>query len=102
MYKRQVLGITREETERFKALDSAPWLRILGFRKDALPLLSEIKKHSTVPMITKTADAAALLSGPSLELFYKHLQCAELYRLAAELKTGRPMKNEFTRSPVII
>ena len=97
-----VLGITREETERFKALDSAPWLRILGFRKDALPLLSEIKKHSTVPMITKTADAAALLSGPSLELFYKHLQCAELYRLAAELKTGRPMKNEFTRSPVII
>ena len=96
------LGITREETERFKALDSAPWLRILGFRRDALPLLSEIKKHSTVPMITKTADAAALLSGPSLELFYKHLQCAELYRLAAELKTGRPMKNEFTRSPVII
>ena len=97
-----VLGITREETERFKALDSAPWLRILGFRKDALPLLSEIKKHSAVPMITKTAHAAALLSGPSLELFYKHLQCAELYRLAAELKTGRPMKNEFTRSPVII
>ena len=97
-----VLGITREETERFKAMDSAPWLRILGFRKDALPLLSEIKKHSAVPMITKTADAAALLSGPSLALFYKHLQCAELYRLAAELKTGRPMRNEFTRSPVII
>lgn len=97
-----VLGITREETEQFKALGSAPWLRILGFRKDALPLLSEIKKHAQVPMISKTADAAALLSGPALELFYKHLQCAELYRLAAEAKTGRPMGNEFTRSPVIL
>ena len=96
------LGITREETERFKALGSAPWLRILGFRRDALPLLSEMKKRSEAPMITKTADAASLLSGPALELFYKHLQCAELYRLAAELKTGRPMRNEFTRSPVII
>ena len=68
-----VLGITRE-TERFKALDSAPWLGTSAFRKDALPL-SEIKKHSAVPMITKTADAADLLSGPSLELFYKALMC---------------------------
>ena len=63
------LGITREETERFKALDSAPWLRILGFRTDALPPLSELKKHSAVPMLPKTADAADLLSGPSLALF---------------------------------
>ena len=44
-----VLGITREETERFKALDSAPWLRILGFRRDALPLLSEIKSIPQFP-----------------------------------------------------
>ena len=38
-----MLGITKTDSVRFKEYGSAPWLRILGFRKDVAPLLSELK-----------------------------------------------------------
>ena len=97
-----MLGITKEDQEFFKELNSAPWLRILGFRKSASPLLSKMKKQSSVPIITKTADARNLLSKTSLRLFEKHLQASEVYRLICEAKTGQSMKNEYTRSPIIL
>ena len=97
-----MLNITAKDTVAFKALGSVPWIRILGFRRDAGPLLSALKKNSSVPVITKTANAASLLSEPALDLFSNHLRSAELYRLVCQLKTGRPIKNEFTRSVIII
>ena len=36
--------------------------RVLGFRRAASPLLKEIKKRGEIPLITKTANAPALLS----------------------------------------
>lgn len=97
-----MLGITQHDSEQFKSLDSVPWLRILGFRKEAGPLLSEMKQKSSVPMLTKIAAAAAILSPESYELFQKHLQCAELYRLLVQLRSGQPVKNEFQRSVIIV
>lgn len=97
-----VLGITKDDTARFKSLKSAPWIRILGFKRESAPLLSEIKKQADIPLISKTADYASLLSGPALSLFEKQLRSAELYRLICQLKTGQPIKNEFTRSVVIV
>lgn len=38
-----------------------PYARILGFRKEAAPLLSVLKKTSRIPLITKTADATRIL-----------------------------------------
>lgn len=97
-----MLNITTADAAAFKSFNSVPWLRILGFRKDAGPLLSALKKNASVPVITKTANAASLLSEPAMELFSKHLRSAELYRLASQLKTGRSIKNEFTRSVIIV
>ncbi|MBQ5599476.1 MAG: nucleotidyltransferase family protein, partial [Lachnospiraceae bacterium] len=86
----------------FKEYSSAPWLRILGFRKDAVPLLSRLKKNADAPLITKTANYSSILSEGRLELFEKHLQTAELYRLLSQLKSGKPSKNEFTNSIIMI
>lgn len=97
-----VLGITKEDTEQFKAQNSAPWIRILGFRRDSAPLLTELKKRADIPIISKTADASAVLSKESLRLFEKHLRASELYRLVCELKTGQSTKNEYTRSIIIV
>lgn len=97
-----ILGITKEDTAQFKSLSSAPWIRILGFRRDSAFLLSEIKKQADIPLISKTADYASLLSGPARLLFEKHLRTAELYRLISQIKTGQSMRNEFTRSVVIV
>lgn len=97
-----MLGITKEEENIFKEYHSVPWLRVLGFRKDAGPLLSELKRKTSAPVITRTADARFLLSERSYALFEKHLMAAELYRLVCELKTGRSMRNEYTRQILII
>jgi len=97
-----VLGITKEEEACFKSFDSAPWIRILGFRRDAAPLLSAMKQTAQVPVLTKVSDAKEHLSEPAAELFHKHLQAAEIYRMVSELKSGRTMKNEFTRGILIV
>jgi len=96
------LGITKQDLSSFKEMDMCPWLRILGFQRDAAPLLTELKKNSEVPIITKTADASSILSGEALRLFEKHLLTSELYRMICEIKTGKSIKNEFTRSVILL
>lgn len=95
------LGITAEQTMAFKFMDSAPWLRITGFKRSAAPLLAALKKHTDLPILSKTADAKNLLSPAAFRLLKKHLETAELYRLLCETKTGHPLPNEYTR-PIII
>ena len=97
-----LLDITKEDTEAFKAEQSAPWLRILGFRRDAAALLTALKKNASVPVISKTADAETLLPDRVIPLWRKHLSASELYRMVAESKCGRTLRNEFTTPPVII
>lgn len=97
-----ILGISKEDMQLFKSLDSVPWLRILGFRKDSAPLLSYLKKNAQVPLITKIAAAESLLSESASYLFQKHLNTAETYRLLVQIKSGQKTKNEFLRSVMII
>ncbi len=96
------LGITAEQTTAFKAMDSAPWLRIAGFKRSSSPLLSALKKNTDLPVLAKTADAKKRLSPAAFCLLEKHLETAELYRLLCETKTGRTLPNEYTRPIVIL
>ena len=110
-----ILSITKDDTEQFKAFRSAPWIRVLGFRRSAAPLLSLLNQNARVPVITKTAAAGKTLSGARAALFEKHLQASELYRMIGEAKcsghclhntpqntAGQTGKNEFTRPLIII
>lgn len=97
-----MLQITKEETERYKQMNSAPWIRILGFKKDASPLLSSMKKNAAVPIITKAAAASSYLTTDAFSLFEKHVQCADIYRMVQQTKTGQSVRNEYTRSVIII
>lgn len=40
--------------------DALPYIRVLGVRKSALPMLSSLASHATLPVVTRYADAAAL------------------------------------------
>lgn len=97
-----LLDITQEEFSVYKASDYCSYARVLGFKKSAAPLLSAIKKNSPLPLITKTADASAILSGQSLHLFHKDLFASHLYQAAVSAKYGIPVLNEYNRSPVMI
>ncbi len=96
------LGIKSRETEIFKSTGNAPWIRILGFRKDASPLMAVINEKASCPVIVKTSEAKKLLGDREAALFAKNLETSEIYRLILEAGTGRAFKNEYSRPAVIV
>lgn len=79
-----------------------PYLRVLGFRKSAAPLLHEIKKHAAAPLITRAADASNLLSGRQLAYFKQDLFASEIYRSVLLHKCGRCYPDDYRRRIEIV
>lgn len=75
-----LLGMTKKKLKLFKA--SGPqYLRILGFRKEASPLLKELKKASRVPVITKPAHYRNFNHSLLEEMFEMDILSTDLYSL---------------------
>lgn len=79
-----------------------PYARLLGFRKSAAPLLSALRKNSSIPIISKLADARGLLDDHAFELLKQDIYCADVYEAARPRAPGAPLHNEWKRSPVVI
>ena len=78
------------------------YARILGFRKEASPLLHEIKKHSSILLISKLSDSVKELDGIALSMLEKDIQAAHIYESVVADKFGLECKNEFRRQLVIV
>ena len=81
---------------------SCPYARILGFRREAAPLLSELKKSSNIPLISKAADAGRLLCPPAGDIFSKDVYAANFYETVRCAKTGQELRHELRRPVVIL
>ena len=97
-----LLEFTNQDYAFGKELDYAPYLRVLGFKKSAEPLLSAIKKEASVPLITKVADASKYLSSDAYSIFEKDLAASHLYRQLLIAKGAKNLPNEYTQRVVII
>ncbi len=97
-----LLDITERDLESYKLIDFVPYARILGFRKDAEPLLSEIKCRTRIPMITKAADASGILYSEPWKMFRGEIKANEIYYSARAIKTCTPAKNELSTPLVIV
>lgn len=78
------------------------YARILGFRKESSLLLHEIKKHSSIPLISKLSDSVKELDGIALSMLEKDIQAAHVYESVVADKFGRDFRNEFRRQLVIV
>ncbi len=78
------------------------YVRILGFRKEASPLLHEIKKHSSIPLVSKLSDSVKELDGVALTMLEKDIQAAHIYESVVADKFGGEFRNEFQRQLVIL
>lgn len=96
-----LLGITGEEMQRYRENGYALYARILGFRRSAAPLLAKLKKTSGIPLVTKTADASGYLGRLPLSMLEEDMYASHLYQSLVFGK-GRRMKNEYTRSVIIL
>lgn len=97
-----LLEITDQKILMAKKAGYAPYGRILGFRREAGPLLSLLKEHSCIPLITKTADASRLLSGTALELFCQDIYSSHVRQSIEAVKYGEAVKNEYNQPVCII
>lgn len=81
-----ILHITREEFAAYCNADYILYARMLGFRKDALPLLSAIKEKSSVPLISKLADANSVLTPPGNQMLAKDIYAGHIYEMISRQK----------------
>lgn len=79
-----------------------PYARVLGFRKKSAPLLGQIKKDASIPLLTKAADAAAILDKDGLRIFQETCDASNLYEMLLCQKTSRTFVHEFQKPPKIL
>lgn len=93
-----LLNLEQKDMESAKAMDYVPYARVLGFRKTAAPLLSSIRSNSSIPLVTKLADAQKLLPPKAFQLLQKDLLATEIYHM----KAGASVPNEAARPLLIL
>ena len=89
-----LLGVSRD----FAAAHRTPtYARVLGFRKDAAPLLRAIKAHASIPLVTKAA--AFDRADP---LFSLDIRAQDLWSLGVSNPALRACGRDFTTSPILL
>lgn len=96
-----VLGMCEEDISRWKDEGYALYARILGFRRQSSPLLSCLHKKSSIPLITKMADAAQNLSPSALALLEQEVYASHLYQ-TVRMKRNGVFQNEYTEGLVFV
>lgn len=98
-----LLNIKKSDAEAFTQLLStsrtAPYLRVLGFKKSSSRLLHEIKEKASAPLITKVADASSLMTSSSYEFFRKDISASDIYRSLLYGKLSETGSSRFGNSP---
>lgn len=74
-----------------------PYARVLGFRKQSAQLLSEIKQKSSIPLITKLADAEKLLPQDAYRLLEMDMKAAHIYDSVTLQKSGQKTVHEMQK-----
>ena len=96
-----VLGMREEDISRWKEEGYALYARILGFCRQSSPLLSCLHKKSSIPLITKMADAAQNLSPSALALLDQEVYASHLYQ-TVRMKRSGVFQNEYTEGLVFV
>lgn len=97
-----ILDIKNSDYVLGKELDYIPYLRILGFHKDASALLKELKNCSNVPVISKLADAASQLNSDALSLLDKDIFAADLYEQVCANKSGSTAISDYSQNIILL
>ncbi len=90
-----LLDLTRELAERYP---TPPYARVLGFRRDAQPLLTHLKRAASVPLITKVATSGF---GEN-SCFALDLHATDLWSLGCASPLARAAGRDFVTSPIIV
>lgn len=90
-----LLGITKEMVNK-----RVPYIRILAFNNVGKELVSQISKHSTLPLITNVANGYNKLNENAKKIFDVDILATDLYSLATDIIDNT--KKDFTKGIIKI
>lgn len=96
-----LLNIKASDYTRLTAPSPIPYLRVLGFKKSAAPLLSSIKRNGNVPIITSPADASSLISPFGIQCLERDIYAADIYNLVLNAKGACNLCSDY-KQPLIV
>lgn len=97
-----LLQISREDFALAAAYHHAPYARLLGFHTSAAPLLSSIRNHSEIPVLTRLAKDAASLNRDQKHLLDLDIRSSEIYKRILYTKSGCRLKSEYRQSTICL
>ncbi|XCP83639.1 nucleotidyltransferase [Roseburia hominis] len=96
-----LLGITKEEAAYYHENGYAHYARVLGFARADAAILSEIKTHAQIPLITRPSDRP-LLNERGNRMLNLDLLAANLYESVVTAKYHRPFIHECVQQICIL
>ncbi len=97
-----MLDIYQEDIETYRREDYAYYARMLGFREEASPLLNAIKNKSSIPLLSKLADAEDLIpSQTGRKLLHHDIRTNHIYSLLVQQKFGQKLQSEYTKRMIV-
>lgn len=84
-----LLRVTKLSVSQQKEATYCLYARILGFRREAGPLLSQIKKQASLPLVAKLADARNTLSSLAFSQLQQSVSASQLYRTTLAFVAGK-------------
>ena len=97
-----LLGLSQEKQEESKHMAFASYARPLGFRRSAAPLLQAVKQNSSIPFLSKLADARQILSPFAASLLEEDIKASHIYQTVVSGKYEKPFLNEYRRQIPIL
>lgn len=96
-----LLHIKKEDMELYRHHDDCGYARILGFRKDAAPLLKHLKRHTEIPLITKLTQQENL-DMSAKKMLENEIFASNLYESVITEKFRLPFIHEYQQQLVLI
>lgn len=97
-----LLQMEQDTIEQIKNNPEHLYARILGFNQTGQAALNEIKKQSSIPLLTKLADASKKLDSIGNQILDADLYATKIYESTRAQKYHIKMENEFLRSVIRI
>lgn len=98
-----LLDIYQEDMNIFCKDDYVYYAKMLGLKKEAEPLLSAVKEHSEIPLLSKLADAHNIITHHNgYKMFSADMRAAHIYSLLVQQKFGGSIQNEYRRQIVVM
>jgi len=98
-----ILNIRVNEFNLLNKYNFAPYLRVLGFKKESSFLLNELKLNASVPLVTNMKNAHTVLNDEQLLFLRKEVETTDIYNLSKGIYNNTVVQKDFEYSvPLVI